>query len=70
MDDAQLVTVRTYLNKAEAQLAQGALKAAGVDSIVRADDAGGARPHLWLGGVKLLVRARDKERASEILGNS
>ena len=37
------------------------------ESVVSADDAGGQRPHLWMGGVRLLVRSEDAERASKIL---
>jgi len=67
-DHAELVVIRTFLSKGEAQIAQGALEAADVDSMVSADDAGGIRPSLWMGSVKLLVRAEDAERAAEILG--
>jgi len=67
-DESKLVVFRDFLNKAEAELAQGALQAHGVDSLVQADDAGGEEPGLWMGGVKLLVRAQDRERARRILG--
>jgi hypothetical protein len=65
--DAELIVVATFLNKVEADLAQGALEAADIESLIQADDAGGARPHLWMGGVRLLVRATDAESAREIL---
>jgi hypothetical protein len=68
--ESKLVVFRDFLNKAEAELAQGALEAQGVDAIVQADDAGGEEPGLWMGGVKLLVREQDRERAEEILGPS
>jgi hypothetical protein len=69
MDDEDLVAVGSYYNKIDAELAQGALKAADIDAIVTADDAGGLQPGLWVGeGVRLLVRATDAERAKEILG--
>jgi hypothetical protein len=68
MNDVELVVIRTYLNKAEAEIAQGALLSAQIRSIIGADDAGGMRPHLWMGGVKLLVRAEDVDRAVKILG--
>jgi hypothetical protein len=64
-----LVVVRTYVSNFDAELAHGALEAAGIDSMVRADDCGGTRPHLWMGGVDLLVRAEDVERAEEVLTN-
>ncbi len=68
MSDAELVTVGTFLNRVDAELAQGALQAHGIESLVSADDAGSQRPHLWMGGVRLLVRAEDAERASKVLG--
>jgi len=68
--ETKLVVFRDFLNKAEAELAQGALEAQGVDAIVQADDAGGEEPGLWMGGVKLLVRDEDRQRAGEILGPS
>jgi len=64
----ELVVVRDFLNRAEAEIAQGALEAEGVRSIVQADDAGGEEPGLWMGGVKLLVRPEDLRAANEILG--
>jgi Putative prokaryotic signal transducing protein len=68
--DTELVVVSTFLNHIDAELAQSALEAAEIESMVSADDAGGVRPHLWMGGVRLLVRAEDAEKASEILGRS
>jgi len=63
-----LVVVRDFLDRLEAELAHGALEAAGIHSIVSADDAGGEEPGLWMGGVRLLVRAEDATRAKEVLG--
>jgi hypothetical protein len=48
-------------------MARSVLEAADIDSLVQADDAGGIRPPLWMGGVRLLVRAVDAEDAREIL---
>ena len=70
MNNHELVAVRTFLNKIEAELAHGALEAADIDSVVAADDAGGVRPGLWMAGVRLLVRAEDVERAGAVLGES
>ncbi len=68
MAGSGLVVVRTYVSRFEADVAKSALEAAGIDALVRADDAGGFRPSLWLGtGVQLLVAEPDAERASEIL---
>lgn len=66
MDD--LHAIRTFINNVDAELARGALEAAGIDSMIRADDCGGTRPHLWMGGVELLVRQEDVARAEEVLG--
>jgi len=65
-----LVVVRTYINKIEADVAKSALDAAEIESLVRADDCGGARPGLWLSGVELLVREEDVNEANAILDAS
>ena len=67
MPDVRLVAVRTYVNHFEAEMDQTALDAAGIDSMIKSDDCGGLRPHLWLGGVELLVREGDAEEARQIL---
>jgi hypothetical protein len=67
MDNEKLVVVGTYANRIEAELAQGALEAADIEATVSADDAGGNQPALWVGGVKLLVRVEDLDRATSIL---
>jgi hypothetical protein len=67
MDDVQLVVLRTYLNHFEADVARSALEAAGIASMIRSDDCGGLRPHLWMGGIALLVRADEQDRAREVL---
>ena len=61
------MAIKTFLNKFDAELAKGALDAANIDSMVKADDADGTQPGLWMSGVELLVRAEDAERAAEIL---
>jgi len=68
MTDSDLVVVRTFLNRFEADVAKSALDAAEIDSLISADDAGGLRPAMSLGsGVELLVREEDAARAAEIL---
>jgi hypothetical protein len=67
MKDSELVEVGSFLNRLDAELAQGAMEAADIEAVVSADDAGGLRPHLWMSGVRLLVRAEDVERARELL---
>jgi hypothetical protein len=70
MPRTDLVVVRSFLNKFEAEIAKSALDAANIDSMIKADDAGGARPGMWMSGVDLLVRAEDAKRAAEILNTS
>ena len=66
MDDS-LVAVGTFLTHIDADLAKSALEAAGIESMIQSDDCGGVRPHLWMGGIQLLVRDEDAQRALEIL---
>ena len=63
-----MVVVRTYPSRVEAELAQTALTAAGLESVISADDAGGAYPFGLTGGVRLLVEDADAEDAAEVLG--
>lgn len=67
MTQSEPVIVRQFLSTIEAELAQGALHAAGIDAIVSSDDCGGMRPHLQVGRVSLLVRPEDIEEATRIL---
>jgi hypothetical protein len=68
VSDTELVVVGTFLNQIDADLAKGALEAADIQAMLSADDAGGQRPHMWMGGIRLLVRAEDAEEATAILG--
>jgi hypothetical protein len=63
-----MVQVGTYPTRGDAELAQTALAAAGIPSVVSADDAGGAYPFdLTGGGARLLVDEADAEEAAAIL---
>jgi hypothetical protein len=66
-DSPPLRVIRTFVNNFDAELALSVLEAAGIDAMKRADDCGGVRPHLWLGGIALLVREEDAARADEVL---
>jgi hypothetical protein len=69
--ESDLVTVCTFASESEATIAKGALEAFGVDCMVSHDDCGGQRPHLTLtGGIRLLVRALDTEKAKQVLSNN
>jgi hypothetical protein len=61
-----LVIVRTFISRIDAELARSALEACQIDSMVAADDAGGERP--GLNRVRLMVRAEDAQAAHDILG--
>jgi len=66
--DPEFVIVRTFSYRQEAELAQGALHAAGIESMVRSDDGGALRPGLaFSNGVQLIVRADDAQQAREII---
>lgn len=70
MPNDDLVVVATFFDRPEADLAKSALDAAGIEALVRGDDAGALRPHLaWAGrhGVEVIVRAEDADAAREIL---
>jgi hypothetical protein len=62
-----MVVVGTYATRSDAELAQAALSAAGVQSRLLADDAGGAYPFDFAGGPRLLVDEADVELATAIL---
>ena len=69
MPDTDLVVVHTFDSQLAADLAKGALEAAGIDAIIQADTAGGMRPHIaWSSsGFKLLVRQEDANDARAVL---
>jgi hypothetical protein len=72
MDDTELVVVRSFGSRIEAEVAQGALNAAGIESAVIADDVGGQYAALSLsaGGVRLQVRPEDLAAAEELLSQA
>ena len=57
-----------FATRSDAELAQGALEAAGIESVIEADDAGGAYPFDLTGGARLLVAKEDAEDAAAVLG--
>lgn len=65
-----MVVIRTFLNNVDAELARSALEAAEIESMIRADDCGGVRPHLWMGGVELLVGSDDAAQAEAVLSEA
>jgi hypothetical protein len=65
MEPSDLVAVSTFPSTVDAQIAKGILDEAGIDSMIRSDNAGGMYPAL--AGADLLVRAEDAERAAAAL---
>jgi hypothetical protein len=66
-----LIPVAVFPIRAEADLARGALDAAGIYAVVAADDAGQQNPGLdFSRGVAVLVRAEDVSAAEEVLNDA
>jgi len=65
MDSQELITVSTFRSTADAQIAKGILDEAGIESMIRSDNAGGMYPAI--AGADLLVRAEDVQKASDAL---
>jgi len=64
---SDLVILKTYVNMLDADIDRVRLEEAGIPAMVRSDDCGGMRPHLWLRGVELMVRAEDRIDAQAML---
>jgi hypothetical protein len=62
-----MIEVGVYPSRSEAELAQAALAAAGIQSVISSDDAGGAYPFDLSGGARLLVDEADARRAAAVL---
>ena len=62
-----MIEVGAYPTRSEAELAQGALAAAGIRSEIAADDAGGAYPFDLSSGARLLVDEADAADAAAFL---
>jgi hypothetical protein len=65
MSSSDLITISTFPSITDAQIAKGILDEAGIESMIRADNAGGMYP--GIGGADLLVRSEDVEKAHEAL---
>ena len=65
----QVEAASRLLAQPEAEIAKSALQSAGIDAMIKADTAGGMRPHLaWSGGgFQVLVREEDVGEAKEVL---
>ena len=65
MSNSKLITVSTFRSTADAQIAKGILDEEGIESMIRADNAGGMYPAL--SGADLLVRSEDVAKAHDAL---
>ena len=63
-----MIEVGSFQTRSEAELAQAVLRAAGIESEIWADDAGGAMPFDLSGGARLLVEEAHADEARAILG--
>jgi hypothetical protein len=64
---SRLIPIGTFATRGDAEIAQGLLASAGIDSSLSSDDAGGAYPFDLSGGAQLLVDEDDVQAASELL---
>lgn len=65
MRSTDLIAISTFPSTADAQIAKGVLDGAGIDSMIRADTAGGMYPAI--GRAELLVRSEDIDKAHDAL---
>ena len=65
MKPEELVAVSTFRSTADAQIAKGILDEAGIESLIRSDNAGGMYPAL--AGAEILVNAEDVIEATKTL---
>jgi uridine phosphorylase len=65
MKSSELVVVSTFRSTPDAQIAKGILDEAGIESMIRADNAGGMYPAI--SGAELLVRTEDLQEANQAL---
>ena len=62
------ITVGTFSNDMDAQIAKAHLEAMGIGCLIRKDDVGGVLPNFQAtSGVNLVVRKRDEKRARKLL---
>jgi len=62
---SDLIAISTFRSTADAQIAKGILDEVGIESMIRADNAGGMYP--GISGAELLVRLEDIEKAHDAL---
>ena len=65
-----MIEIGVFATRSDAEIAQGALAAAGIPSQLVSDDAGGAYPFSFAGGARLFVEEADVEDAKAVLGEN
>ena len=65
MKSSNLIAVSTFRSTADAQIAKGVLDEAGIEFMIRSDNAGGMYPAM--AGADLVVRAEDADKAASAL---
>jgi hypothetical protein len=68
----ELVSLKTFSIRPEAERAQQILEGSGISSLIRGDDAGGWAPHIGFGtgGVALLVERTHFDQAKKLLDDA
>jgi cell division protein FtsN len=64
-----MVEAGAYPTRSDAELVQAVLAAAGISSVITADDAGGAYPFALAGSARVLVDEEDAEDAAAVLSD-
>ena len=64
-----LRSVASFPTRIEAEVVQGLLASAGIESWIAADDAGGAFPVALAGGARVLVEERDLAAAFKVVAD-
>ena len=66
---ADIICIKNYNNRVEAELAKSFLKESDIEAIVSTDDCGGLYPNLLLstGGARLLVKEEEAQKALDVL---
>ncbi len=63
-----MAVIHTFSSQIEAEMAQSALEAAGITSVIVGDDCGGVQPAMGLtGGIRIEVNDEDVAAATDVL---
>jgi hypothetical protein len=68
MNKETLVTLRTFSNVIDAEVALGHLESQGIKAFIKKDDSGGMRPHFQLThGVEIIILEKDLKKGERVL---